>query len=724
MITTSSQWDSISKFPGKLVVIAKLFYGAAGANDYIPLGSDDVRIGSDNFLGILKLVPRSVQKVDIKSHSYSIGSMSLSIDNLDYEPGQRFSDLFESLGAGADLGFENRKAEIRLWLPGITSFANCFPLMEKGLIRDTPHGRTSSTFVIEDGTELFDEEISSIVAEADATSGFVMPENSLGKLRQVNYGNNQFTVNGNSQNGISTADWQNTRNNKLIPMINLGGNNWLIAGHQMESVVAASGDAIWGFDSNLNRYVELIDWTLVQNTAAGAIISKDDINYYDYRAPASLGALKEWLNDANLIDGDITTNTNVELADEAAPQTKKIDINFPDNDIPTGDIDANSINLFIKGNGNWIQGAGSDFHLRVEDAGAALIAEFLGNGQGAGETQYTTTNFFREAGGLLVADLEAVKLVAESEAGLGAPGEATVYEIYMRVKYENTDNLDLYFGAQGREYDTWINGRGVGEGFTEAHADDDDAGDLIENFAGAIESVIRDEMSLATADIDEDSFNIASNDVSSLIVCSNTIADIKPVELIREMATNCRSFIWWLTNGTFKMKTLLDTYAASDRVIDFNDIKDLRFPRTKPVDLRTAVQVQYDWNGSEYLSITPLVQDTTAQTKYNVTQSQSKMTFQARHIHDRATAILLGGYLLAFWKQPHNIAVGTLGKENLDLDIGDIIEFTNMAYKVRGEDITINNTRAGQTIYKYWWIIYADRGPDIKFNAIQLHDLS
>ena len=71
-----------------------------------------------------------------------------------------------------------------------------------------------------------------------------------------------------------------------------------------------------------------------------------------------------------------------------------------------------------------------------------------------------------------------------------------------------------------------------------------------------------------------------------------------------------------------------------------------------------------------------------------------------------------------------------LDKLHLDLDLGDIIEFSNMQYDVHGEDITANCERpaglspAGQTIYKYWWIFHVERSDKLKFKAIQLHDLS
>jgi len=58
------------------------------------------------------------------------------------------------------------------------------------------------------------------------------------------------------------------------------------------------------------------------------------------------------------------------------------------------------------------------------------------------------------------------------------------------------------------------------------------------------------------------------------------------------------------------------------------------------------------------------------------------------------------------------------------LDVGDVFELTN-ANKAFGEDVTANTTRAGQTIYKYWWIYNVTRWDSgVKIKAFQLHDLS
>ena len=53
------------------------------------------------------------------------------------------------------------------------------------------------------------------------------------------------------------------------------------------------------------------------------------------------------------------------------------------------------------------------------------------------------------------------------------------------------------------------------------------------------------------------------------------------------------------------------------------------------------------------------------------------------------------------------------------------MEFENMPFKVFGEDITVDVTRTGQTIYKYWWIYDVKRSSTgVKIKAMQLHKLN
>ncbi len=179
------------------------------------------------------------------------------------------------------------------------------------------------------------------------------------------------------------------------------------------------------------------------------------------------------------------------------------------------------------------------------------------------------------------------------------------------------------------------------------------------------------------------------------------------------------------------MKVMEDTYSTSDRTIDLREIKDLKWGRTAIRDLKTAVNVLYNFDAisGRFLSETGISEDTNLQTRYNITQLQSLLTYEARHIHDSTTAGKIRTFLLNFLKQPHNLMSGRLGRNQLDLDLGDRLAFTNLPVNAYGEDVTASFNRnenggSSQTIYPYFWIHHIERGTNLFFRAIQLHNLT
>ena len=315
----------------------------------------------------------------------------------------------------------------------------------------------------------------------------------------------------------------------------------------------------------------------------------------------------------------------------------------------------------------------------------------------------------------------SAKIILEAITNFTGTEKVTmdIYQMYKQIKYVLNELSQVYFSGAGREYDDNINSR-TG---TETHADNGGSGNLIENLAGHIEWIYRDELGRVDADIDEDSFNVASNDNTDVFAFSITEI-VDSLEVINKLAQDGRAFVWLQPDGTIKMKVLEETYTASDRVIDWNFIVDPKYSRTEAKLLTTAVKVFYRWDGTRNQTVTAVAEDTTMQLKYNITEAESTLLYPSKNINNATTATNLRGYLLAQWKQLHNLVEFSAGIEHIDLDVGDIIEFTN-AKKAFGEDVTANTTRAGQTIYKYWWIYNVTRwNSGITIKAFQLHNLS
>ena len=715
MITTSSQWKSLVQRPGKIVVVARLYYG--DETKYISIATDAVSIGVERFMPFISQMPQINQSVDIETHNPTISNLTLEINNLLFQPGKRFSDYIETIGSGADLGFENRRADVRLFMDGITTFDNCFKLLQFGIIRDLPHDWQSGQVIIEDGLELAMRDLDDLVLDTDAPLG-LLPDGSNGRLAPIIYGNHQMEL-GNTDPAL--IKFKRTHN--FSPAIYLGLNDsgeheWFIAGHKMDDQ-----NDLYGWDTKINRMVRLSAFTVILNTTAGSIISHaDGVDFYDFFYPNGTTTQTFTQNSPVVTNRDKAANTNVddfaqiECADSiggsGTEQEYAFDVNFgPWDNTGVADADISEIKAYSLT--DWIPSpyAGTqifDILSSIDIKSKTVAAYFLFN------TYALSTQ-------AIASSPVNVYMTASYGAPIEEPNVFKIYQMFKRIKYKPIEpRLELFSGGKGYEYGTWINSRTQ----TIAHADNNLANGLIENYAGVIESHLRDLLFQATAKIDLASFNVASNGVAGLLCSSNLVDSINSRPRIAAHLADCKSFMWWNTDGTFKMKTILDTYAASDRTINFNDVRNLKFTRTQANQLHTNVVVSYAWDGKTFQAKTDPAQDTTCQTRYNVTAEQTTLIHESKTIRDLATANALRDFLLAFWKQPHNLATGELDKSNLDLDLGDIVDFENMPYKVRGEDIETNVTRAGQTIYKYWWMIMIERGDILDFEAIQLHDLS
>lgn len=745
MIATSSEWDSlVQRAAGELSLIARMYYGAEGANDYISLSDrDGIEIAGEVFLGVLKGIPRNVSQLDMLKHTYSISGFTLEVDNLEFQPGKRWSDVLEDTdyGAAPDIGFENRKIEVRLHLPGLTAFANGFPFMTYGQVRDIQHDRERTTIVVEDLSDLTDVEIGTILTDADAAdTAQGLPEESRGKTKPIIYGDHHY----NQGNDSKALDTVSTLNN-MVPCVYLGVDSsgkhrWLVSEHKMEELdVTAVQEQIWGWDSSINRFVRLDDVTVeVNDDTDGCIISHNTIpSYFDYWY--SKGMVTEDSSDHT------TPFTNVSrMGDKAfslassgsihscALQDDYILATIPfvtwDHNISDDDISA--VDFLWYGKVVYADtGDKDDFLIRLSgtdqdgsepegasypDAQATAVAASLPATQ-AGVSENVIIEFIKTAG-----DLSAPSMTVD------------IYECYKRITYTLDEILPLFSAGQAHEYGAWINDRHTDEGYSATHEDDDGEGDLILNPAGMAESLLVDHVSLATARIDEDAFNVASLLVpaaGSEYMGAVTILKRQPAKGdLFALARDSRFYLWWKTDGTITIKVMEDTYAASDRTIDAREVEGLDFPRSPMSELKASVNVLYNLVRNKYISSLGAATSADHLTRYNIRADQIPrvhLDHKGPTLANHATpATNLRTFVLNFRKQPHNLAVGRLGRHHLDLDVGDLIQFSNMAYKVHGEDITANATRVGQTIYPYFWIYHADRGRDLFFKAIQLHDLS
>ncbi|MFC1543064.1 hypothetical protein ACFL4K_00830 [Candidatus Neomarinimicrobiota bacterium] len=491
MITTSSEWDSLCQVPGlNVTVLVRMYYG--DGTSYKPFASRDINAGNssltdtDKYLGVIGPIPSVIQALDMKEHTHSIQSLTLEIDNLKDDPGHRWSDLVEdaTLGSGSDVGFYNRQIDIRLFLEGVTTFANCFPLLTNGIIRDIQHSREYTTIQIEDRTEVMNYDVTTLVTDSDAAdTAQGLPEESRGRVKPIPIGDHRF-YKGDNHIDFDTASAQN----KMTPCVYLGidssnKHRWLVSEYKIYEIDDTAGqEQVWGWDDNTRRYVRLSGVTVEQNTADGCIISHaanpSFIDYWHGRGTVvtdtnGLGAIV--VEESYCIDKNWTTYTELALiTDNEAGHYAEIEIPFPEWDnqgIDDGDISDVTGAVFwemIVGGG-----AGADYEARID---TVAQADPIQNGTDYPETrieQGLAANTKAQVAAQMDLRLHQVADVENTDVVL------RIYQAYKIITYAPNRNLPLYFGGQGIEYGAWINNRDTGAGYTENHVDSDIAANTL-----------------------------------------------------------------------------------------------------------------------------------------------------------------------------------------------------------------------------------------------------
>lgn len=728
MITITDAQRNSLQITKKGTVLVRLFYG--DGTSYIAIASQPALPGwTDNiYRPMLLSSPVTSSSVDMFTHKFKASELRLEISNGDYHPRVKFSDLVtdSSLGADNDWGFENRTCEIRLQTQGVATWNNSIQLF-KGVVRDIVHTATQVTFSVQDEREIIHSEIGVLIQDTDAAdTAQGLPDNSIGKVKPIIYGVHISNVGDDSKalDVISTVT-------DFVPCLYLGIDSsdkhlWFVANHKIDEINNDSDDAdqqqIWGFDSNIDRFVRLsTEFTVEQNDSNGCIISHpnnpDYLDMWFGKGAVTVnqggtGSHTNFANPVRISDKDFTTNATG-ILDGPASVNDFIDADIPfpayDNQaISDDDIDKVRILVYIKATPAGGANSGNyaiDFQeaeTLPDPEGASYPDLRISSGTGLSPTL------------LSIAETVTLRVLCTVIMLGGEDVTIDVYEIYKQIKYRTNKIIPLYFGGTAREYT-----------FTRGGHDEASTGALIENPAGVIEDVYLNELGRIAVDIDTSNFDTSSNTLTSWKFSFYLNKLTNSLKLIQDLVRSCRSFVWLKPDGTVTMKTINDTYTSSDRKINFKQTINPQFSRTTPQNQFTAVNILYGDNGKGASNVdTGISQDNTMQTKYNLTEAQSTLNFRTKYISDSATATNLRSYLLAQWKQLHNIISFGTGLEYIDLDIGDIIEFTNVPFKVFGEDITGDVTRAGQIIYKYWWIFDVKRSSTgIKIKAFQLHDL-
>ena len=180
----------------------------------------------------------------------TVNRLNINIDNRDL-----VSDLFAEGGS-----YPNpENTEVKAYLvfdTGTTLLADSIQFF-KGIIDDFPTINNKSLKIACTSIDkLIFKKIGNLVTQEDAPTDAQVPEESLGRMKPIIYGDHRFAVNFTKTNNQLASDYPFKRENNVVEAISLGGGQFLIADHEVNSI-NSDGDGIWLWDDTLGKLVEV-----------------------------------------------------------------------------------------------------------------------------------------------------------------------------------------------------------------------------------------------------------------------------------------------------------------------------------------------------------------------------------------------------------------------------------------------------------------------------------
>ncbi len=264
-----------------------------------------------------------------------------------------------------------------------------------------------------------------------------------------------------------------------------------------------------------------------------------------------------------------------------------------------------------------------------------------------------------------------------------------VFQLFLRIDFVSsfTGILQFYAAMGGLEFGAWIDADSRNNGY--------DAADLIENPAYIIESILKDELGLANADVDYAAFDVLGNDTDGDIkdykFAGQVINDINSRDLIDKLCKQSMTRQFKNEDGDETIK-FYDSSAAS--ILDFDEdmITNISCGRTPLKDLYNEFYVHYNKNyatghlekikyvdaalnnfdadGAAYVT---LCDD--SQTNYG---QVNRLVIEADWIRDDATAELLCKALVNYYSLRHyETTFTTFPRYGIKLELCDVISIDN-----------------------------------------------
>lgn len=712
--------------------VLKLYYNDdSTASNFIGV-SDINRIdGSDMYYGLVASWGNYTQSLDFFNFTTSTGNMTVKLINTDNSiQGGRFSDLLSSNN------FANRKWELFLNTNQAGTFDTATRMIGTGVISgDIQYDINSVSFVLLDKSSVYHKQIPR--ATVDASTYPSAPEKNINKPIPISYGDfsrntddtyyKQFDIKG-AFPAIIVNRCDSDGNINALPDSDQTGGRLLNTLSSFNVYMANSGELLNAVDSNV---------TVVSNPTilANNIIKVKGVNYY-YRhlLTNSFTSSTNFDGTANIVDisntsfqsydstallqnshsglltdnltfnmptvpklGEVYDNNDIFLiyktdsfsAQDAsgvevivsngttanpAITTDGIHISnltnkYTDDELSSASLDSKTITLQSKiatdQNDNRLQYKLLDMWMMIEFRPSQIFTKKIEE-----EYEKTIVNYVEDQFPSQDDSLHE-KVIATRTKTLRTPAE---------IEY-------LYFSGKGREYGAFID--------ADSRDNDYNQGNFIKNPIYQIEDILRAELELTSSNIDFALFDLSGTkkDDAGFIgdILNDAVTDIQfafsqykfinSKDLIERLCKQCFSWVFISGDGKVNIRTLRRSgdYSASDKTIDYKDINLKSISKTKLNSVRNDITVNYaqDYVQDQFKKTVNVTDSTSAGTTVNGNNQSLKLETDADVIDTTTATAIANAYLHIFKDRKNIITLSTLTPKYNDLEIADIIDFSN-----------------------------------------------
>ena len=713
--------------------VLKLYYN--DESNFIGISDIDRSDGSDFYYGIASSWGNYSQSLDFFNFSTSTSNMTVSLINTDRAiQNGRFSDLF------ATNNFSNRKWELFLNTNQTSTLDTSTRMIGTGVISgDIKYGLDSIELLLLDKSSVYHKQIPN--ATVDSSTYSSAPKKNIGKPVPMSYGSfdqttsdtyyKQFFANGRFP-AIIVNRCNDSGEIEALPDTNQGSAVKLAQLRESNVYINKSGEFLSAVESNV---------TVTENPSSTShnIIKAKGTNYF-YRLPLtnSFTAEESYTNTELSVDNSTSTfasfNTGFLLENPpSGSEIRNLTFNVPT--VPKlGELYDNDDIFLITKTSSF--SAGNESGVEVELVSGTTFSPAI-TSDGIHIANLTSKYSASE---LSSASIDSTTLTVKNTIATGQSDNNMSYKLldmwlmlefrpsqifsktiqeeferskvrYTRDQFPSQDDeivetvvttrtktlrtpaeIDyLYFSGEGREYMSWIDADSRNNGYNE--------GNLLENPIYIIEDTLRTELGLSSSNIDYALFDTSGNTTNGHLgdILNDSVTDVKfafsqykfinSKDYIERLGKQCFSWVYISGDSKIKIKTLRRSgdYSTSDKTINFNEIQLKNIYKTKLNSVRNDITAHYDQNygRDQFEQSVNSTDSTSAGTTVNGNNQSLKMETDLDVIDTTTATAIANTYIEVFKDRKNIISFSTVTPKYNDLEIGDIISFSNWDSKIK-----------------------------------------